>query len=95
MRIHIKSNFFVPGLEKEESVEFDRSNLTLREFLEALSKEAPTPIDYVRPGAKTLEPDDWEVEINQVPYQNCQDGLEARLRDGDTVTIKIVAFGGG
>ena len=95
MRIHIKSNFFIPGLEKEESVEFDCSSLTLREFLEELSKKAPTPIEYVRPGAKMLEPDDWEVEINRVPYQKCQYGLETQLRDGDTVTIKIVAFGGG
>jgi hypothetical protein len=95
IRIYIKSNFFVPGLEKEESVDFDRSSITLRQFLEELSKMAPAPIEYVRPGAKTLNPDDWQVEINQIPYQNCKDSLETQMRDGDTVTIKILAFGGG
>ena len=95
MKIHIQSNFFVPGLGKEESVDLDRPSLTLRQFLEELSKMATTPIEYVRPGAKALDPDDWEVEINRIPYQDCRDGLETRLADGDTVTIKILAFGGG
>ena len=72
----------------------DRSKITLREFLEELSKMAP-PIEYVRPGAKTLNPDDWEIDINDIPYQQCSDGLETLLKDGDTVTIKILAFGGG
>ena len=95
MKIYIKSNFFVPGLEHKESVEFDHSSMTLREFLEELSRMAPTRIEYVRPSAKTLDPDDWEVDINQVPYQHCSNGLETLLTDGDTVTIKILAFGGG
>jgi len=95
MKIHIRSNFFIPGLEKEESVHFDRSSITLRQFLEELSKKAPTPIEYVRPGDRTLNPDDWQVEINQVPYQGCRDGLETPLRDGDTITINILAMAGG
>ena len=56
---------------------------------------APTRIEYVRPGAKVLDPIDWEAEINEVPYQNCEDGLETLLGDGDTVTMRILALGGG
>ena len=56
---------------------------------------APTPIEYVRPGAKTLESDEWEVGINDTPYQYCGEGLETLLKDGDTLTIKILALGGG
>ena len=95
MRIQIKSNFFVPGIEKEDSVDMEQSQMSLREFLETLSKMAPTPVEYVRPGADRLDPDDWEVDINGIPYQHHRDRLETRLKDGDTVTIRVMAFGGG
>jgi molybdopterin converting factor small subunit len=95
MRIHITSNFFVPGLEEKDSVTMERSRMTLRDFLEELSKVSPTPIEYIKPGAGALDPDDWEVDINGIPYQHCSDGLKTVLKDGDTVAIKILAMGGG
>jgi len=95
MKIYIKSNFIVPGLKNEGSVDLDRAQVTLREFLNELSMMSPTPIEYVEPGAKTLNPDDWEMEINDVPYQNFSEGLETFLKDGDIVTIRILALGGG
>ena len=95
MRIYVRSNFVVPGLGQEESVDVDCPTMTLRQFLENLSKRAATPIQYVRPGAKALNPDDWQVDVNQVPYQDCRDGLDTPLVDEDTVTLKILAFGGG
>ena len=95
MRIHIKSNFFVPGLENEESVDFDRTEMTLRKFLDELSRMSPDRVEYVEPGAKALDPDDWEVDINGTPYQNYPGGLESPIKDGDTVTIRILAQGGG
>ena len=95
MRINLRSNFVLPGLEGEESIEFDCSQITLRDFLEELSRRAPIRIEYVRPGARTLDPDEWEVEVNGVPYQSYEGGLEALLGDGDTVTIRILALGGG
>jgi hypothetical protein len=95
MRIDLRSNFVLPGLEGEESIELDCSQITLREFLGELSRRAPIRIEYVRPGARTLDPDEWEVEVNGVPYQSYEGGLEALLGDGDTVTIRILALGGG
>jgi hypothetical protein len=95
MRINLRSNFVLPGLEDKESLDLDRSGLTLREFLEELSRRAPIRIEYVRPGAGVLDPDEWEVEVNGVPYQSCGAGLETFLKDGDTVTIRILALGGG
>jgi hypothetical protein len=95
MKINIKSNFVVPGLEDKESLDLDRPILTLRELLDELSRRAPIRVEYVRPGAKTLDPDEWEIDINAVPYQKCKAGLETLLIDGDTVTIKILALGGG
>jgi hypothetical protein len=95
MRINLRSNFVLPGLEGEESVDFNRSQITLREFLEELSRRAPIRIEYVRSGARALDPDEWEVEVNGVSYQSYGDGLESVLRDGDTVSIRILALGGG
>jgi hypothetical protein len=94
MKIYVKSNFVVPGLGNEESVDLG-SETTLRQFLEKLSMMSPTRIEYVQPNAKTLDPDDWEVNINNIPYQDCREGLETLLKNGDTVTIRIKAFGGG
>ena len=72
MRINLRSNFVLPGLEDKESLDLDRSGLTLREFLEELSRRAPIRIEYVRPGARALE--DWRtprahpVEKNRIPH---------------------------
>ena len=100
IRVNIKSNFSVPGLENQEGgdlegLDLDRSEITLREFLGELSTRTPNRIEYVRPGADTLDPAEWEVKINGIPYQNFSDGLETLLRDGDTVTISIMVLGGG
>ena len=96
MKIPIKSNFVVPGLEDREYVEVDQAEMTLRQLLEELQRlAAPSPIEYVRPGARALDPDDWEVDINGLPYQKSDRELETPLRDGDTVSIRIMALGGG
>ncbi len=96
MKIHIKSNFVVPGVEDRDHIEVARNEMTLRELLEELQRlAAPMPIEYVRPGARALDPDDWDVEINDIPYQKCDRELETRLREVDTVNIKIMALGGG
>jgi molybdopterin converting factor small subunit len=95
MRIWVKSNFVVPGLDNGEFVDLDQSQLTIREFLEELSERAPTRVEYVRPGARTINPDEWEIRINDIPYHQWSEGLETSLRDGDTVTIIIIPLGGG
>ena len=96
MKINIKSNFVVPGVEDRDHVDVDRVEMTLRELLEELQRLAsPMPIEYVRPGARVLDPDDWEVDINDIPYQKSDQELETPLRDGDTVNIRIMALGGG
>jgi hypothetical protein len=96
VRIDIKSNFVVPGFEDREYIEIDRNEITLRQFLEELQRLAgPSPIEYVRPGARALDPDDWEVDINDLPYQKCERDLETPLKEGDTIAIRIMALGGG
>jgi molybdopterin converting factor small subunit len=95
MKIHVNSNFVVPGLLNGESVDLDRTRLTIGEFLKELAEKAPTRVEYVRPGGRTIDPDEWEIKINGVPSPQWKDGLETPLRDGDTVTITLVPLGGG
>ena len=95
MRVNIKSNFIVPGLDNQEGLDLDRSTITLRAFLEELSERGPTRVEYVRQGAQTINPDEWEIRINDTPYQQWSAGLETLLKDGDTVTIIIIPLGGG
>jgi hypothetical protein len=96
MKIHLKSNFVIPGVEDREYVEFAGNEITLRQLLEELQRlSAPMPIEYVRPGARALDPDDWEVDINGTPYQKYERELETPLKDGDRVIIRIMALGGG
>ena len=85
----------VPGIEDDEELELTRLEITLKAFLEELSRRSPDPIEYMEPGADRLDPDDWEVDINETPYQDYPAGLETMLHDGDTVTIRILAQGGG
>jgi len=95
MKIHVKSNFIVPGLDHGEFVNLDQSQLTIREFLEEISERLPTRVEFVKPGAKTINPDEWEIRINDIPYLQWSAGLETPLKDGDTVTIIIIPLGGG
>ncbi len=77
MKIHVKSNFVVPGLDNGEFADLDQSQLTIREFLEELSERSPTRVEYVRPGSQTINPDEWEIRINDVPYPT----VERRIGD--------------
>jgi molybdopterin converting factor small subunit len=95
MKIHVKSNFVVPGLDNGEFVDLDQSHLTIREFLEKLSERSPTRVEYIRPGTRTINPDEWDIRINDLPDQQWSAGLETPLKDGDTVTIIIIPLGGG
>jgi len=94
MKIFIKSNFGVPGLE-QEALELDRPEMTLREFLKKLSEMSPDRLEYVQPGAKEVDPLAWDVLINDIPYENYEEGLEHLLVNGDVVTIRIKPVGGG
>lgn len=63
-----KSNFIVPGLKDNQSVDLDRLKITLRGFLDELSMTSPSRVEHGgRSGAKTSALDGWEMEINGIP----------------------------
>jgi len=95
MKIFIKSNFILPGLEKAESVDFDEAKMTMREFFEKLSNMTNDRIEFIETDSLQINPEDWEIEINGMAYHQYEKGLEHILKDGDTVGIKIMPIGGG
>ena len=95
MKILIESNFILPGLEKAESVDFDETEMTLKEFFEKLSEMTTDRIEFIETDSLQINPEDWEIEINGSPYHQYDEGLEQILKDGDTVGIKIMPIGGG
>ncbi len=95
MKIYVKSNFIVPGLVNGEFIDLDRSQLTIEAFLKELAERSPTRVEYVQSQTQTIDPDEWEIRINDIPYPQWSAGLETPLNDGDTVTIIIIPLGGG
>lgn len=94
MKINLESNFMLLGSETIESIAFDRTAVTLKELLEALSHRAANSLEFLRNDGTDLSLD-WGIEVNGRSFGLCDGGLEALLKDGDTVTIKLALLGGG
>ena len=95
MKIFVESNFIIPGLENEDRLNFDESELTLKRFFERLSEISSNRLEFIETDSLDINPEDWEIEINGMPYQNYEKGLAHLLKDGDRVGIKILPIGGG
>ena len=95
MKIFIKSNFVLPGLEKADSVDFDESEMTMRKFFEKLSRMTANRFEFLEKDSLQINQEDWGIEINGVPCQIFHAGLDHILRDGDTVGIMMMPIGGG
>jgi hypothetical protein len=94
MRIHLESNFMLLGSETIESIDFDLPAVTLKELLKALCRRSADSLEFLRADGTDLSLD-WDIEVNGRSFGLCEGGLEALLKDGDTVTIKLALLGGG
>ena len=94
MRIYLESNFLLLGSETIESIDFERSEVTLKGLLEDLSSRSVDSLEFLRSDGKDLSLD-WDIEVNGRSFGLYDGGLEAILKDGDTVTIKLALLGGG
>jgi hypothetical protein len=92
MRIHIKSNFNIPGL-KGDSIEI-RDGSTLRQLLESVSQLSGEFV-FFEGGKDILDPDDWEVDVNGTPFDGLRIGTETRLKENDIVEIRLLMYSGG
>jgi len=92
MRINIRSNFHITGL-KGESIEIEDGN-TLRQLLESVSRLSGEFVFFER-GKDILDPDDWEVDVNNIPFDGFQIGADTPLKNNDTVEIRLLMYSGG
>jgi hypothetical protein len=94
MRIYLESNFMLLGSETIESLDFGRPEVTLKELLGTLSRRSADSLEFLRSDGKDLSLD-WGIEVNGRSFGLCDGGLDAILKDGDTVTIRLALLGGG
>jgi hypothetical protein len=92
MQIRIESNFVITGLEGGDGLALEEES-TLRQLLARV--EGLSDLDFFPRGSEVLDPDDWEVDINNVPHYSYERRLETVLKDADLVVIRVVATGGG
>ncbi|MDP2646626.1 MAG: hypothetical protein Q8P24_16930 [Desulfobacterales bacterium] len=95
MKIKIKSNFVLEGLEQTDSLEFPESAISLRDFFEELSRAIAYRFEFIEKDSLQINQEDWAVEVNGLPYQVFDQGLGHTLKDGDRVDIRILPMGGG
>lgn len=94
MRVHLESNFFLLGSQDLESIDFERSDVTLRELLDIVSHRSCEAPEFFLQGRAELSPG-WIVEVNGNPLGLYNVGLETILKDGDKVAIKLELICGG
>jgi hypothetical protein len=93
MWIHIASNFHIPGL-KGESVAIE-NGCTVRQLLESVSSLSGETLVFFEHGKDTLDPDDWEVDVNGIPLDGFQIQAETALKENDVVEIRLLMYSGG
>jgi hypothetical protein len=95
MKIFIESNFVIEGLGVVVTLDFDQSEMTMREFIDKLSQLTAHRYELIDPESHQINTEDWRIEINGRPFQVFGEGLDVFLKDGDTVGIMILPIGGG
>jgi hypothetical protein len=94
MRVYLESNFLLLGSETIESINFERTEVSLKELLETLTHRSAHSLEFLGNNGTDLSLD-WGIEINGRSFGLYDGGLEALLKNGDTVTIKLALLGGG
>lgn len=88
MKIYVTSNVVVaeipPVIEVQEGA-------TLRDVLRVA---APQVIDP-ETGNYRDDPDIWEIRLNDMPIYQIKEGLDRRVKEGDTVRMEIILMAGG
>lgn len=81
-----------PEARERGIVEMELEGETLRALLTKISeqyKQADVDFEPINPGTNDMD-DDYDVLINGRDYVALPDGLDAKLKDGDEVKVKIL-----
>ena len=94
MKIYLESNFMLLGSEDIESMDFDSPEITLKKLLEEISGRSANSPDFLNRSGTDIAIG-WDVEVNGRTYGMYEGGVNAVLRHGDKVSIKLDLLGGG
>jgi hypothetical protein len=81
-----------PNARDRGVVELEMKGETLRVLLTALAeayRQAGVDFEPINPKTNDLD-DDYDVLVNKKDYTTLPHGLDAKLRDGDEVKVKIL-----
>ena len=92
MKIHIKTTISIPGIPTEMEMESG----TLRDVLNSLLGNSYFAREVVDQRTGELAFDGlFQILLNDVRYHSLPDGLDTKLRDGDTLALTLILLGGG
>jgi len=94
LKINLKSNFMLLGDADIDSIEFDSSEITLRELLDTITRRATNSPGFLNRDGTDLN-SGWVIEIEGRSIDMCEKGINTMLKDGASVVINIEMLGGG
>ncbi len=86
MKIHLESNFKLLGSQSIESIDLDAAEMTVKSLLRIMSDRSTRSPAYLNSDGTDLE-GGWQVRVNGRVLDLCENGINAVLKDGDTVAI--------
>jgi len=94
MRIILGSNFILLGSEDIDCMVFESQGVTLKDLLATISDRSTNSVEFLnRDGSGPAI--DVEIEINVRSLALCSGSVNAVLKDGDKVSIRLMPTGGG
>jgi hypothetical protein len=92
MKIQIHKTFEMAGIPSEIEIESG----TLRSLLDGLVRPTYYAKEIIDSNTGNLSLDDlFQIELNGVPFYSLPDALDTALHEGDTITLRLIFFGGG
>jgi len=96
MKINLKSNYLLLGFMNINSINLDRTEITLKDLVQTISNRSTTSenLEYLNSDGTEMQPI-FEVLINGRALPLYEDGINTVLRDGDAVDLYLdLQYGG-
>jgi len=94
MKLNLESNFMLLGSEDIENIDFETSEVTLKELLETISERSTNSPEFLNREGTEISIG-WDIAINGRSLGECENGISTVLKDGDKVAINLDLLGGG
>jgi hypothetical protein len=86
MKITLESNFKLLGSHNINSVDFDCTQMPVKDFLKIMSNRSTKSPEYLNDDGTDLA-GLFQVQVNGRALAFCEKGINTVLQDGDTIAI--------